>query len=175
MPMFKVEMINDVLAPNREFIADFFNVHKPTQLAKDMHDIAKWNWRIPSAATYADRLEWDTTDDPINWFGEWRYRDKKDKWTTVWIRVICQGTYDKKTKTGSVTVKVKPTMFTKFESTNPLAAGIFWFYLQTFYKGQLRKYLEMSQARVRDFDAIVRERLGITQAEEHGASTRRKG
>jgi len=172
---YQIELVQDVLSPHREWVADFNNVPHPTSLAKDMNDLAKWNWRIPSAATYIDRLEWDVTVDPTAWFGEWRYKDKKDKWTTIWNRVICQGTYDKKTKMGSVTVKVKPTMYTKFKTDYPFMAVFYWAYLQTFYKGQIRKYLEQSQARVRDFDAVVRERLGLTQREEQGVATRRPG
>lgn len=159
--MAKIEFRQDVLAPNREWVADFKNVHRPTLLLGEMGEIAKWNWRVTSSNVFTDEVKWDVTSDPIGWFGEWRFRDKKDLRTLVWIRVICQGEYDKKTQMGSVNVKVKPTMVTTFKWENPVMGMLYWFYFKTFYRQILLRYLTESQEKVRSFDAVLREKLGL--------------
>lgn len=171
--MSKIEFQQDVLAPHRDWVADFKNVPKPSSIMAEMNDIAKWNWRVTSSSTFTDRIEWDVTGDPIQWLGEWRYKDKKDNWTTIWIKVVCQGTYDKKTKTGNITVRVKPIMYTKFSWDNPLSGMLYYFYVQTFYRPQLRKYIADSQEKLRSFDVELRDRFGITHANVRESSTRR--
>ena len=173
--MSKIQFQQDVLAPNRDWSGEFKNVPKPTFVIAEMNDIAKWNWRVSSSCTFTDRLEWDVTGDPVHWYGEWRYKDKKDIWTTIWIKVACQGTYDKKTKTGNIVVRVKPTMTTELEWHNPFTGMLYYMYFNTFYRPVLRRYLADSQAKVRSFDAELRERFGITHAHVRESVNRRPG
>jgi len=168
-----IEIRTDVLAPEKEYVATYKNVPKPTQLVPEMLQMGKSNWRVPSSCAYTDKIMWDVSGEPIDWYGEWRFRDKRDNFTTVFIRVICQGTYDKKTKTGDVTVKVKPVMETKFEWNNPVMGGLWYIWFKTFYQEQMRKVIRLEQVRVQEFDDEIRIILGIGRRELHGPLTRR--
>lgn len=164
-------IITDILSPEREHVAEY-TVNNPAKLLGDMLELMKGVWRIPSAAVYTDKIKWDVTGDKIEFYGEWRARDKKDGRTTVWNRIIVQGTQDPKTKEGTATIKLKPMMQTKLESATALDKAARMFYLNMFYKEQMRAYVAGAKRRVNDFDDAIRLALGV---EEREARTRPAG
>jgi hypothetical protein len=168
----EIQIRTDVIAPEKEYVATYKNVSRPTQLAPEMLLMGKSNWRVPSSCAYTDKIFWDVTTDPIDWYGEWRFRDKRDDFTKVLIRVICQGTYDKKTKMGDVTIKIKPVMVTEFKWNNPIVGALWYMWFRLFYQHELRKTIRLEQVRVQEFDDEVRTMLGIGRREIHGPTTR---
>ena len=164
-------IITDVLSPEREYVAEY-TVHNPAKLLGVMLELMKGVWRIPSAAVYTDKIKWDVTGDKVEFYGEWRARDKKDGRTTVWNRIIVQGTQDPKTKDGTATIKLKPMMHTKMESATAIDRAVRMAYLNAFYREQMRAYVVVAKKRVNDFDDAVRLTLEV---EEREARTRPAG
>lgn len=155
-------IVTEVLVPEAEFKATY-SAHNPAQLLGLMLELLKGTWRIPSAATYTDKIKWDVTGKEVEFYGEWRARDKKDARSTVWNRVIVQGTQDPKTKEGKVTVRLKPKLHTTLKYATPVDEAVRFMYLNTFYKDQMKKYIAIGKKRVTDFDDNIRRILGIEE------------
>jgi hypothetical protein len=164
-------IVTDILAPEREYVAEY-TVNNPAKLLGVMLELMKGVWRIPSASVYTDKIKWDVTGEKTEFYGEWRAKDKKDGRTIVWNRIIVQGTQDPKTKDGTATIKLKPMMQTKIESATAIDRAVRMFYLNSFYKEQMRAYVAGAKRRVNDFDEAIRLTLNI---EEREARTRPAG
>lgn len=166
--MAETTIVHEVLVPEAEFVAEY-TAQNPAKLLGIMLLLMKENWRVSSSNVYTDKIKWDVTGEKILLYGEFRCRDKKDSRTTVWTRIIVMGEQDPKTREGTVQVKVKPRIFMKLESTTALDKALRLIYLNTFYKEQYKKYVDIAKKRVNDFDDLIRFNLEI---EERAAGSR---
>jgi len=161
----EMTILTDILVPEREFVAEYA-ADNPAQLLGIMLELLKATWRVSSSKVYTDKIKWDVTGKETEFYGEWRARDPKDKRSTVWNRIIVQGVQDPKTKKGKVTIKVKSVLHTKLEFTTPIDEALRFFYLNTFYKDQIKKYVSIGKKRVQEFDDNIRRILGVREREE---------
>jgi len=160
--MAETTIMSEVLVPEAEFTAEY-TTNNPAKLLGVMLLVMKENWRVSSSNVYTDKIKWDVTGEKVDFYGEFRCRDKKDSRTTVWTRIIVMGQQDPKTKDGTVQVKVKPKIYVKLESTTAIDKALRMIYLNTFYKDQYKKYVDTAKKRVNDFDDQIRHLLEIEE------------
>ena len=155
----EIKIKTDVLAPDREFTADYKCYH-PTRIMHSMLELGKMIWRVPSSAAYWDKMKWDNTSEQAEFYGEWRVRDTKDGYSKVINKIVVMGTQGKD-KNGKITVKIKPTLETTIPYQTPFDKALFKIYLDTVYRKQILQYVDLAQRRVKEFDYEVRKILDI--------------
>lgn len=149
----------DVLAPEREYTAEYKCYH-PTRIMTSMLELLKMVWRVPSSAAYWDKVKWDATSEKSEFYGVWRARDNKDRYSKVWNKIVILGVQGKD-KNGKVTIKVKPTLETTFPYKTVVDKTVLQIYLNTVYRKQILQYVDLAQRRVKEFDHEVRKILEI--------------
>ncbi len=155
----KLTVKTDVLAPDREFTADYKCYH-PTRILNSMLEILKMIWRIPSSAAYWDKMKWDASSEQADFYGEWRAIDKKDGYSKVTNKIVIMGSQGKD-KNGKITVKIKPTLETVIPYKTAIDKAFIKIYLDTVYRRQILQYVDLGQRRVKEFDYEVRKILDI--------------
>lgn len=155
----KLKIKTDVLAPDREFTADYKCYH-PTRIIHTMLELVKMIWRVPSSQAYWDKVKWDATSEQADFYGEWRVIDKKDRYSKVVNKIVVMGTQGKD-KNGKVTVKIKPTLETELDYKTVIDKVFLKMYLDTVYRKQILQYVDLAQRRVKEFDHEVRKILDI--------------
>ena len=154
----------DVLAPERIQIITISG-QKISKVLRVIPAIMKDIFKLESSAFYEDEMKFDTSGDPINFYGKWRGRVRKDERTTTWYTIIVQGSESKKDGNGTTEVRMIGTITTKLPYDNPLQIAASQAYLYFSYKEQRRKYIVDSKRMLLDFDKEVRREFGVVGAE----------
>ena len=137
-------------------------VHNPARLLKIMPELLINSFRRPSSADlYEDQIKWDVVGDPVEFYGSWRIRDKKDVRTAMWGNVVIQGKQSVKDKNGTVTIWLRGTLVTKILSTTPIDKSIAWLYMYMFYKERKRAYLAKAKEHFDRLENEIRDMFGV--------------
>jgi len=151
----KLEIKTDVLAPQHELSNDYEGFH-PSRLLKEIPELMKATWFFTSSKFFPDFLKWDVTGDDIEFFGQWRGRDPKDRFSDAWIKVKIHGEQNKKTKAGNVNVKVYGHIETTFETKNFIDDLIKKWFIKNTYQKQIKDYIRDEAEKIAKFDGEIR-------------------
>jgi len=159
--------ITDMLAPQSEIVREFY-VHHPSKALKEIPDILKETWKLKGSKVFEDKIKWDIAADPIDFFGQWRGRDVKDSYTTIWIKIRCLGKMAVQSKVGHITVWIEGFMETKLPYKNIMDEAWKYMYLKLIYEQQLKDYLVEGKAKVLALDNKIREVFETWKAADEG-------
>src|SRR3972149_9749172 len=141
----------DILAPDYVKILTFSGQNISSVL-KIIPSLMKDVFKLESSAFYEDEMKWDTTGDPINFFGACRGREKKDQRTTLFYIVKIQGSESKKDKNGTVEVRITGSILTEFPYENPFQKVLTFSYVRFSYKEQRMKYIVYGRKKLEEFE-----------------------
>ncbi len=165
-------IVFDLLAPQHAIVREYVG-HHPSRVLKEIPDIMKEVWRLKGSKFFEDKIKWDISGDPIDFFGQWRGRDQKYDYSNVWIKVHCIGKMATQTKMGHVTIWLTGTLETKLPYNNVFDEALKYFYLKLIYEQQMKNYLIDAKAKVIEFDNKLRERLDIMKIETEGGEAKK--
>jgi hypothetical protein len=138
MPVLQLK--TDILAPESVKTLKFAGYY-PSRFLKLIPGLIKEIFRLSSTKFFEDKIKWDKSTDPIEFYGEWRGKDDQDKRTSVWIEVKVQGVQKENDKMGEVTIEISSTLDTKLPYSNFLEKALVRTYSYLFYSEQRRKYV----------------------------------
>ncbi len=136
----ELQLKTDILAPKHIKTLKFSGYY-PSRFLKIVPSIMKEIFKLTSTKLFEDKIQWDKSSDPIEFYGEWRGRDDKDARTSVWIKVKVHGIQREKDKNGEITIEITSTLFTKLPYSNFLEKMLVKTYSYLFYSEQRRNYI----------------------------------
>jgi len=156
MPELKLKA--DILLPQHEKILKYSGSH-PSRVLKIIPTLVKDTFKIRSTNFYEDSIKWDTSADPIAFYGAWRGVDSKDARTSLWVNVKVQGEQEDKSKKGEVTIWISGTLVTDLPYTNILEKMISRSYSYLFYAEHRRRYIAEAKRLFEIFEGEIRKQL----------------
>jgi len=102
----ELQLKTDILAPRHVKTLKFSGFF-PSRFLKLIPSLIKGVFRLSSTRFFEDKIKWDKSADPIEFYGEWRGRDDKDERTSVWVKIKVQGVQKEKDKHGEITIEIK--------------------------------------------------------------------
>lgn len=140
----KLVMKSDILAPAHIKTLKFSCDH-PSRLMKVIPTLMKETFKITSTNFYEDKIKWDTSADPTEFYGEWRVKDTKDNRTSLWVSVKLQGKQSIKERKGEVAVWLSGSLITEIPYSMILDKTLYRIYAYYFYSNQRRFYNEQAR------------------------------
>ena len=154
MPSYEIK--TNVLAPEEDITREFEG-DNPAKLFNVMNEKIRSVFKVGAASFFDDKIKWDKLGDPVEFFGQWRGKDAKDQWTTFWVKVVILGKQNKKDKRGKVKIKIKPWLVTKIPYSTTFDKAMKNINMKSFYKKQIKKYVEETSRQVEEFDNELRD------------------
>ena len=153
-----IDIKTDILAPKHFKTYKFAGYH-PTRFLKIAPQLIQNIFRITQPNTFEDKLQWDTSADPIEFFALWRGKDGKDSRTTFWINIKAQGKQNVKDKMGDIAIYVWSTLDTKFSYSNFLDKSLITLYCYLYYYEIRRKYIVEQKRLIDTLDEQIKKVL----------------
>ena len=158
----ELNIIDDLMAPSDRLKVKYDGPN-PASLMGIVPDMIKSVMKIPGKDLLETDIRWDVTDG--SFYGVWMGKRTEDRWSTTFMRVIVQGLQGKD-GTGWFTIEIKGTLETKYNFSNFVQRGFWWFYNHSFYYKQRRNYLENGKDDIFDMRNFVLDKFKINKAEE---------
>ena len=98
-----IEIRTDIFAP-KHFKTYKFSGYHPTRFLKIAPQLIQTVFSITQPNTFEDKLQWDTSADPIEFFALWRGKYGKDRTTNFWVTIKAMGKQREKDKMGDITM-----------------------------------------------------------------------
>ena len=156
MPSVKIK--TDLLAPRHAKTYNFSGYH-PTRFLKIVPKLIQDVFRITQPNTFEDKLMWDKSSDPIEFFSLTRGKYGKDSRTTFWVTIKIQGKQSQNDKMGEITIKVSSTLDTDFTYSNFLERGLIILYSHLYYYRIRRRYIVEQKRLLDDLDVEIKKVL----------------
>ncbi len=153
-----IKLRTDILAP-KHFKTYKFSGYHPTRFLKIAPNIIKDVFEIKEPNTFEDKLQWDKSSDPIEFFALWRGKDSKDNKTAFWVTVKVLGVQKAKDKIGNVSIFVSATLDTKFSYSNSLEKALITAYAHLYYHKIRRRYIKEQKVKLDAFDLEIKKIL----------------
>jgi len=154
----ELQLKSDILAPRHVKTLKFSGYH-PSRFLKIVPDLMKEVFKLSSTKFFEDKIKWDKSADPIEFYGEWRGRDDQDARTSVWIKIKVQGVQSEKDKKGEVTIQITSTLVTNLPYSNFLEKAIVRTYSYLFYSEQRRRYVIKARRLLEILEAEIKKEL----------------
>jgi hypothetical protein len=154
-----IELKTDLLAPKYFKTYEFSGFH-PTRFLKVAPQLIKDIFQITEPNTFEDKLQWDKSSDPIEFFAQWRGKDSKDSRTDFWVVILAQGVQSEKDKMGNINIKVTSTLDTKFSYSNFLERALIAAYSYLYYYKIRRRYIQEQKKLLDVLDSEIKKVLG---------------
>lgn len=150
----------DIFSPQHIKVIKYSGNH-PSKTLKMIPSLIKFVFRITSTNFYEDEIKWDKSGEPIEFFGQWRGRDGKDRRTDIWIKVKVIGEQNSKDKNGDVTIQIEPYMITKLPYSNFLDKLLAKTYSHFFYGNHRKEYIKRELILLTRFEDELKRQLGL--------------
>ena len=154
----ELQLKTDILAPRHTKTLKFAGYH-PSRFLKIAPILIKDIFRITEPNTFEDKIKWDKSGDPIEFYGEWRGKDGKDKRTTFWVKIKADGIQREKDKMGEITIKVSSFIDTKFPYSNFLDKSLVRIYCYLYYNEIRRRYVEEARLLIEKLEIELKKEL----------------
>lgn len=143
-----------------------FKVNNPFgKMRSSIGGIIKGVLEIPGAKFWEKTIKWDTTDG--SFFGEWQAWKDHDNWTKEYIKVVCYGSQDLKTKDGQILIKLFDWLETKFSYKNEIQHTFWWAFKRVFYDRRLRKLWEVAREDYFEIEERIKKLMGTSKENPH--------
>lgn len=153
-----IDIKTDILAP-KHFKTYKFSGYHPTRFLKIAPQLIQSVFRITAPNTFEDKYQWDTSADPIEFFGLWRGKYGMDARSTFWVNIKAQGKQNTKDKMGDLDIYVWSTLDTKFDYSNPLVKSLITLYCYLYYYKIRRRYIVQRKRMLDTLDAEIKKVL----------------
>ena len=157
--MAKLLIIDDILAPSDRLKVNYKGPN-PVVILDMVPGMIKDIMKIPGKDLLETDIRNDITDG--SFYGVWMGKRTEDNWSTTFLRVIVQGAQNKE-GLGNFWIEMKGTVETKYNFSNFIQRGFWWFYNLSFYYKQRRNYLEAAKDDIFDMKAFVIDKFKIGQ------------
>jgi len=154
----ELQLKTDILAPRHVKTLKFSGFF-PSRFLKLIPSLIKGVFRLSSTRFFEDKIKWDKSADPIEFYGEWRGRDDKDERTSVWVKIKVQGVQKEKDKHGEITIEITSSLVTKLPYSNFLEKALVRTYSYLFYSEQRRKYIIEARRRLNIIEDELKKEL----------------
>ena len=158
----ELNIIDDIIAPSDRMKVKFSGANTASILGI-VPGMIKDIMKIPGKDLLETDIRWDVTDG--SFYGVWTGKRAEDRWTTTYIRVIVQGVQDKE-GFGNFSIEIKGTVETKYEFSNFIQRGFWWFYNYGFYYKQRRGYLENGKDDIYGMRSFIVDKFKAGEAAE---------
>lgn len=156
----ELEIKTDILAPRHQKTIEYSGDY-PSRLFKVIPPLMKDIFKITSSNFFEDKIKWDTSGEPTEFFGQWRGRDGKDRRTDVWVIVKVQGKQSPTEKKGSAVITIRGIIETSFPYSNLIDKSLVKTYSYFFYDKQRRYYIEEARRRFDILENEIKKELEI--------------
>jgi len=161
----KSSIATNLLAPAPAKTIQFVG-KAPARIFDSVKDLMKDIFGMDSGSIWEDKIKWDTSSNPVSFYGLWRGKMGKDAYSKVWIEIEAAGTQSKEDGTGELSVKIKGKLETSFKHSTILHRGMFRIFKITFYKKQREQYMIDAVRKLNDFEDAIREQFELMRREE---------
>ncbi len=164
MSLKKLKLTDEVLAPSWS-IKISYSGPTPSAAIDIIKEIAKRRFRVSSKFWFEDKFLFVDIGDNYELHAVWSAKNKFDRYSKYNFKLQFDMNEGKKTKSGSFTLAVKPTIETSFSYRNFLQRAFYKIFMRMFYYEQRRKYMEEMKQWVQDFKNDLLDAFG-TNAHE---------
>jgi len=159
-----IVIVRDVLSPTEKKVLNFTFNH-PSRLLSAIPNYVKDVMKVDSADFFEDKIAWDKSSEDVSFFAQWRAKRGEDKYTNFWVTIVLQGKQNSKTKDGSVTIVILPTIKTELPSETTLQYIVSRLYYNMFYRKQLEYYLNAAKRDVEEIENAIKRLVGFLKEE----------
>ena len=165
----KIIMREDCNAPSRWLFLDYSGKN-PFGVASKIAEMLTPFFAVSSAGISETEFKWDNSGDPIDFYFTWwvERSDPFGRFSKQRYDIKVQGKQTKEDKTGSFTLQIFGTLITEFDSGNPFARGLWWFYDYIFYSSRRAEYLKDCEEHMRNFVNEIKKHFNIQVLEHVG-------
>ncbi|MDD5416423.1 MAG: hypothetical protein PHU12_00425 [Candidatus Aenigmarchaeota archaeon] len=150
----KFSIKSDVLSPTASKTIEYTGNH-PAQIFKMIPELIQDIFGIGTSKIWEDEIRWDTTGDPVSFYGKWRAKDSKDKFSTYWVEIEVTGQQNRERK-GNVKVKIKGNVTTELSYDIAFMKLLFEMYRYSFYEKQRKTYIDEVARGLNNFEDAIR-------------------
>ncbi|MCD6477222.1 MAG: hypothetical protein J7K26_03660 [Candidatus Aenigmarchaeota archaeon] len=155
----KLKMKIDALTPQHVKIIKYKGPN-PSAILTIAPNILKSILKLSSTSLFTDQIKWDTSSKIISFYGQWRGKDGKDKYTKVWFKIIAQGKIDENNN-GELTVWLTSEIDVGFEYKYPIEKFLLWIYKKFLYSEQLKRYAKEGRRNADQIEREIKNYFGI--------------
>ncbi len=164
--MGKYSIEDIVLAPREELTIEYTG-YDPFLICTIARNLIRDILKVSGSSIREDDIRWDKVDPNSRWFyGVWRGIREEDKWTSMWIRIAAEGSFNVKDRVGSVKIQLRAHMYTEFEFNNPISESFWKVFNYLFYWKHRRQYLEHQKDIANIFKEQILKAYGIYQEQK---------
>ncbi len=157
----KIEIVDDILAPKDTLVVRF-DGKNPFAVVNTVSGLLRYTLKVSAKDVLETDVRWDATSAEMrDFYGRWMGKRKEDNWTETRLRIIIQGSQHAKERTGWVRIELKGTLHTRYDFSNFIQRGFWWFYNLTFYNQQRRMYIEDGKDMLNEMRKNFQRTLGI--------------
>ncbi len=164
MSLKKIKYVDEVLAPSWA-IKIKYEGQTPSAAIDILKEIAKRRFRISSKFWFEDKFLFVDVGDDYELDATWSAKNKLDRYTKYSFKIEFSMKEGKKSRMGSFTLALKPSMETSFSYGNFLQRIFYTIFMRMFYYKQRRKYMETLKEWALDFKKDMLDAFG-TNAHE---------
>ncbi len=157
----KLTITSDLLGPENKKSIEYSGYHV-SRILKSMSEILKNSLKVEGADIFEEKLKWDVSGDPIEFYASIRAKNGMDSHSTVWIKVVIQGTQNKKDRMGNVKITLKGSLETEF-SVNYFTKSIVSLYNYFFYSNKRREYIEEGRMYIERVENEIRSMFNLME------------
>ena len=153
-----INLRTDILAPKHFKTYNFSGFH-PSRFLRMAPNLIKDVFSITEPNTFEDKLQWDKSSDPVDFYGLWRGKDGLDNKTTFWVTIVAQGKQRAQDKMGNLTIFVSATLDTNFSYSNSFDKALINTYAYLYYHKIRRRYIAEQKALLDELDIELKKVL----------------
>ena len=161
--MGKLEIRDDCLVPD-QYIYLTYTGPDPWGVVKRITDSLKGFFHVSSSKKNHERINWDTTGDPILYWSIWWVKKPFSGYSTARFRIWVQGTKSKVDNTGQFTLRLNADLHTTISGPSFLLKPFWLTYSFLFYNRARRRFVDNCRNYVLNFRNEIKEHynLGVT-------------
>ncbi|MBI4015179.1 MAG: hypothetical protein HY362_00445 [Candidatus Aenigmarchaeota archaeon] len=165
MAELKVEIKSDLLPIDEAKLIEYKGDH-PSKMLGQIPDWIRETLRVTSSDFFEDVIKWDRAGPTLEFYGEWRGRFPKDRYSTYWLWIRLHGYQSAKDLTGTAHITIKGWLMTKMTFNSELEKMLRWPFLKYFYMDQRKVYEREGKERLLELESRFRSFLGLPATAE---------
>jgi len=166
--MAKLQIMDDCLAPDR-YVYLTYSGPDPWGVAKKISESLKGFFHVSTSGTNHERLNWDISGDPINFWSRWWVKKNMSMFSRAWFYIWVQGTKSKTDNTGQFTLRLHGELKTNVGGPSILLKPFWVTYSYLFYNRVRRRFIERCNDMLLNFRNDIKEHYNLRMTSVTGA------
>lgn len=169
--MAKLEIKDDCLTPDRHIFLRY-NGPDPWGVVGKISGMIKPFFHVSTSSTNNDRLNWDVSGDPIQFYSTWWVKKSMSAYSKAKFYIKAQGEKSKTDNTGWFVMQMYADLETTFTGPGVVLKPMWLMYSYLFYNKVRRNYLDSCRNYAYNFRNEIKKHfnLEITSVPERGMS-----